>query len=62
MEKYVDKIDYVFDSIFHFFYVKTIWDSGIKLLKLRKKINFFKLRSPKKGAWDLYKTIFLRFT
>ena len=61
-EKYVDKIDICFDTFCHFSYVKTVWDSGIKLLKLRIRINFFKLWSSLKSTWDLYKTIILRCT
>ena len=34
------KLIYVFDTVFHFSYVKTVRDRGIKLLKLRIRINF----------------------
>ena len=34
------KLIYVFDKVFHFTYVKTVWDRGMKLLKLRIRINF----------------------
>ena len=56
------KLIYVFDTVFQFSYVKAVWDSGIKLLKLKIRIKFFKLRSPIKSTWDLYKTITLKFT
>ena len=52
---------YVFDTFFHISYVKTAWDSGIKLLELRIRINF-KLWSCIKSTWDLCKTIILRFS
>ena len=53
------KLIYVFDTVFHFSYVKTVWGRGIKLLKLRIRINF-KLWSSIKSTWDLYKTIILK--
>ena len=42
-EKYMDNID-VFDTAFHFSYVKTVWDKWTKIDKMKNKnyITFFK--------------------
>ena len=62
-EKYVDNID-MFLILFHFSYVKTVWDKWTQINKIKNKnyIAFFKKWSPIKSTWDLHRIIILRFT